>query len=146
MQQGKVDIDLTLQYLASSENVSSNNVASESVDHVIRLVADVFHLCAIEKTAVSVQLNILLSPELSCSIMWFLNKWSTHYLLPIDYWYDKISIVFMQAFGRNTSGALWAINFLLDKIEFNINAFKSEPAVMEETIKLLITLVKSEQQ
>ncbi|CAK9828307.1 Xpo4 [Anthophora retusa] len=109
VQQGKVDIDLTLQFLASAENVSSDIVVTESIDHVIRLIANVFRLCAIEKAAISVQLDSILSPELS-------------------------------SFGENTCGASWAMNFLLEKIEYNINAFKSEPALMNETIQLLTSL------
>lgn len=142
VQQGKVDMNLTLQFLASSENISSPiDISIESVDHVIRLVASIFRLCAIEKTAMSVLSNSILSPELSCTIIWFLNKWSLHYLLSIEYHYLEISLTFLHTFGDNTPGALWAMNFLLEKIEFNINAFKSEPAVMDETIKLLISLV-----
>ncbi|CAD1472640.1 unnamed protein product, partial [Heterotrigona itama] len=142
VQQGKVDMNFTLQFLASSENISSSiDIATESVDHVIRLVASIFRLCVIEKAAMSVLLDNILSPELSCTIIWFLHKWSSHYLLSIEYHYSEISLTFLHTFGENTAGAVWAINFLLEKIEFNINAFKSEPAVMEETIKLLISLV-----
>ncbi|KAF3420096.1 hypothetical protein E2986_07329 [Frieseomelitta varia] len=142
VQQGKVDMNFTLQFLASSENISSSiDIATESVDHVIRLVASIFRLCVIEKAAMSVLLDNILSPELSCTIIWFLHKWSSHYLLSIEYHYSEISLTFLHTFGENTPGATWAINFLLEKIEFNINAFKSEPAVMEETIKLLISLV-----
>ncbi|XP_053997793.1 exportin-4-like [Hylaeus anthracinus] len=142
VQQGKVDLNLTLQFLASSENVSSDiNVATESVDHVIRLVANVFRLCAIEKTAISVRLDSILSPELSCTVMWFLHRWSLHYLLLVEDHYSVISIAFIQAFGEDTPGASWTINFLIEKIVQNINAFKGEPALMKETIKLLIALV-----
>jgi hypothetical protein len=135
-------MNLTLQFLASSENISSSiDVTTESVDHVIRLVASIFRLCAIEKAAMSVLSDNILSPELSCTIIWFLHKWSLHYLLSIEYHYSEISLTFLHTFGDNTPGATWATNFLLEKIEFNVNAFKSEPAVMEETIKLLISLV-----
>ncbi|OAD58633.1 Exportin-4, partial [Eufriesea mexicana] len=144
VQQGKVDINLTLQFLASSENVLSpiGNV-TESVDHVIRLVASIFRLCAIEKAATSVLLDNILSPELSCTITWFLRKWSLQYLLLVEHHYFEISVIFLHTFGENTPGASWAMNFLLEKIEFNINTFKSEPTVMDETMKLLISLVST---
>ncbi|XP_029049144.1 exportin-4-like [Osmia bicornis bicornis] len=144
VRQGKVDLNLTLQFLASSENISTDiNINTESVDHIIRLVADVFRLCAIEKTAISIHLDSILSPELSCTITWFLHKWSLHYLLPPEIHYFKISTTFIQAFGEDTAGASWAVNFLLEKVECNINAFKSEPALMNETINLLLSLVES---
>lgn len=98
-------------------------------------------MCAIEKTAISVHLDSILSPELSCTVMWFLHRWSLHYLLLVENNYSEISIIFIQAFGEDTPGASWTINFLLEKIEHNINAFKGEPALMKETIKLLISLV-----
>ncbi|CAK9814579.1 xpo4 [Anthophora plagiata] len=140
VQQGKVDMDLTLQFLASAENVSSDIIVTESIDHVIRLIANVFRLCAIEKAAISVQLDSILSPELSCTIVWFLHKWSLHYLFPVEDNYTEISYMFLSAFGEHTCGASWAMNFLLEKIEYNINAFKSEPALMNETIQLLTSL------
>ncbi|XP_076634880.1 exportin-4 [Colletes latitarsis] len=143
IQQGKVDVNRSLQFLASSENVSLDiNITIESVDHVIRLVANVFRLCAIEKAAISVRLDSILSPELSCTVMWFLHRWSLYYLLLVENNYSETSIAFIQAFGEDTP-ASWIINFLLEKIEQNINAFKGEPALMKETINLLIALVDS---
>ncbi|KOC60217.1 Exportin-4 [Habropoda laboriosa] len=140
VRQGKVDMDLTLQFLASSENVSSDIMVTESIDHAIRLIANVFRLCAIEKAAISVHLDSILSPELSCTIIWFLHKWSLQYLIPVEGRYAEISYMFLSAFGEHTCGASWAMNFLLEKIEHNINAFKSEPALMDETIQLLTSL------
>ncbi|XP_076291964.1 exportin-4 isoform X2 [Lasioglossum baleicum] len=144
--QGKVDINVTSQLLVASENVSSDlNVAVESVDHVIHFVTDIFRLCAIEKTAISVRLDSILSPVLSCTILWFLNRWANSYLLPRES-YEVPSTTFLEVFGEGSSGATWAINFLLDKIEYSINAFRSEPTIMHETIKLLKSLVVSQKK
>nr|XP_031849996.1 exportin-4-like isoform X2 [Nomia melanderi] len=142
--QGKINVDLTLQLLVASEDVSSDmNVAIESIDHVIHFVTNIFRLCAIEKTAISVGLGSVLSPVLSCTIVWFLQRWSFSYLLPREKDYFEISPTFLEVFGEDSHGALWAINFLLDKIEYNINSFRSEPTIMQETIELLISLVTS---
>ncbi|KZC13861.1 Exportin-4 [Dufourea novaeangliae] len=144
VRQGKVDVHLTTQLLAFSENVSSDiNVAIESVDHVIHFVTDIFRLCAIEKTAISVHLDSILSPVLSCTIMWFLHRWALSYLLPIEKYYSEISTTFLQVFGEDAPGTSWAINMLLERIEYSINTFKSEPALMQETIKLLTSLLNS---
>ncbi|XP_033334978.2 exportin-4 isoform X1 [Megalopta genalis] len=137
---GKIDINLISQFLVASENCSSDvNVAATSVDNVIHVITDIFRLCAIEKTAILVRLDSILSPVLSCTILWFLNRWSLSYLF-------EISIrehTFLDVFQKGSSGASWAINFLLEKIEYSINVFKSEASIMQETIKLLMSLVVS---
>lgn len=56
-----------------------------------RLVASVFRLCEVEKRAVEVKLGHLLSPELGCTIMWFLRRWSLSYLLPVETYYSEVS-------------------------------------------------------
>ncbi|XP_017892623.1 exportin-4-like [Ceratina calcarata] len=150
VQQGKVDMNATSQYLALSEYVSPPmNISIESVDHVIRLIADICRLCSIERTAMSVRLDSILSPELSRTLIWFLHRTSEHYLLPDYELYacsDIKSLAAAQTFSEDTPGACWFIDFLLEKIELNINAFKSEPAVMEETMYLLTSLVKTREK
>ena len=58
-----------------------------------RLVASVFRLCEVEKRAVEVKLGHLLSPEVGCTIMWFLRRWSLSYLLPIETYYSEVSLL-----------------------------------------------------
>ncbi|XP_071566040.1 exportin-4 [Temnothorax nylanderi] len=142
--EGNVDVNRTLEFLVSSQNVQSEiSSPTDSIDRVIRLITGVFRLCTIEKTAISIHLENILSPELSSTIIWFLHRWSEIYLLPTETYYSELSTTLLHAFGEDSPGALWSMNFLLDKIICNINAFKSEPALVDETIKLLISLVNS---
>ncbi|EZA56944.1 Exportin-4 [Ooceraea biroi] len=142
---GQVDVNRTLEFLVSSQNVQLDlNRPICSIDPVIRLIADVFRLCAIEKTLISLKLENILSPELSSTITWFLRRISQSYLLPRERYYAEISTTILQIFGDDTPGASWTMDFLLDKVIYNINAFKSEPTIVQETIKLLISLVESE--
>jgi len=142
--EGNVDVNRTLEFLVSSQNVQSDiSSPSASIDQVIRLVTGIFRLCTIEKTAISIHLENILSPELSSTIIWFLHRWSEIYLIPNEDHYNELSTTLLHAFGDDSPGALWSMNFLLDKIICNINAFKSEPTLIDETIKLLISLVKS---
>lgn len=127
----------------SSQNIQSNISLTDSVDRVIRLITNILRLCAIEKTAISMHLESILSPELSSTIIWFLRRWSQHYLLPKESYYYEISATLLQAFGEDSPTTLWIINLLVDKLICNINAFKSEPALIKETIDLLITLVET---
>jgi len=142
---GNIDLNHTLEFLVFSQNVQSNiSNSTPSIDRVVRLIAGVFRLCTIEKTAISIHLENILSPELSSTIIWFLHRWSEIYLFPIEDYYTELSTTLLHAFGDDTPGAVWSMNFLLDKIICNINAFKSEPALIDETIKLLISLVNSQ--
>ncbi len=54
----------------------------ESSDPVIKLVSTVFRMAEIEKRVIEAGFGILLSPEVSGTIMWFLRRWSLTYLLP----------------------------------------------------------------
>ena len=51
-----------------------------------------------------------------------------------------MSIALCTAFGRDTEGSAWTVNFLLEKILSNLTQLHSEPAVVEDTIKLLVSL------
>ncbi|XP_011701811.1 PREDICTED: exportin-4-like isoform X1 [Wasmannia auropunctata] len=142
--EGNVDVNRTLEFLVSSQNVQADiSSPTASIDRVIRLITSIFRLCTIEKTAISLHLESILSPELTSTIIWFLHRWSEIYLLPTEDYYTELSTTLLHAFGDDSPGASWSMNFLLDKIICNINAFKSEPALIDDTIKLLISLVNS---
>lgn len=60
--------------------------------------------------------------------------------------YYEMSPIFLKCFRGDSLIATWALNFLFEKIEFNINVFKSEPTIMERTIKMLISLTNRSQK
>ena len=62
------------------------------------------------------------------------------YLATQEGYYQEMSIALCTAFGRDTEGAAWTVNFLLEKILSNLTRLHSEPAVVEDTIKLLVSL------
>nr|CAD7456123.1 unnamed protein product [Timema tahoe] len=107
---------------------------------VSRLVAAVFRLCEVERRAVDVNLIHLLSPEVGSTLMWFLRRWSLSYLLPVERLYSEMSMALLTAFGKDTEGALWTMNFLLGKIESNLRSFYCETGLIKDTIQLLIAL------
>ncbi|XP_011307073.1 exportin-4-like [Fopius arisanus] len=146
-QQGRVDVNVSLQLLASlGHNISEIQGAEESADHVIRLTAAVFRLCEIEKTAIGANIADTLSPELSSTIVWFLRRWSLNYLLPypIENYYTQISPTLLQAFGYDSLGAPWLANFFIEKVECNVNTFKGEQNLIKGTMQLLVALVDSQ--
>ena len=110
------------------------------------MAAAVFRLSEIERRAVEAGFKTLLSPEVSCSIMWFLRRWVLTYLAGPENCYSDISHAFLAAFGQNTEGAAWTIGFLLEKIISNLTAMNSEPSVVQDTVKLLVAMVDSKER
>lgn len=136
--------NVTLQLLASPQSdISDVQGAEQSADHVIRLIAAVFRLCEIEKSAIEANYANMLSPELSTSILWFLHRWSLCYFLPVESNYCVISPMILQAFGEENPGAVWCCNFLLEKINYTINTFKGEPALVSETLLILDAIAEN---
>lgn len=137
-------MNVTLQLLAAPQsNLSDVNGAEQSADHVIRLIAAVFRLSETAKIAINYNAAQHLSPELCSTIIWFLHRWSLSYLIPNENNYTELSTTLLQAFGDGTPGAQWTLNFLVEKIECNIKAFKGEPTLIKETMQLLVVLVGS---
>jgi hypothetical protein len=52
-----------------------------------------------------------------------------------------MSMALLAAFGKDTDGATWTVNFLLNKAESNLCSFMSEPGVLKDTVRLFIALV-----
>lgn len=141
---GVFDINTSLRVLGSPSQCITEIPNAENVsDPVIRIISAVFRLCEIEKAAIESKIAHLLSPELSSSIMWFLEKWAEPFLLPLpEYYGHKICQTFQEAFGLNTAGGNWTINFILKKICINVQIFTAEETVLADSIKLFMILVK----
>jgi len=139
-QAGSVDVSKSLEVLASPGQPASEIPGHESSDHVLRMVGAVFRLSEVEKRAVEAGLVSLWSPEIGSTVMWFLRRWSLTYLATQEGYYQEMSIALCTAFGRDTEGAAWTVNFLLEKILSNLTRLHSEPAVVEDSIKLLVSL------
>uniref|UniRef100_A0A182XJT6 Exportin-4 n=1 Tax=Anopheles quadriannulatus TaxID=34691 RepID=A0A182XJT6_ANOQN len=139
---GATDVSNSLKLLASPhQDIQEIANAESNTDPVIRLMAAGFRLCELEKTAIEVRMYQFLSPELSATTMWFLRHWCGTYVMSA---YEPTAThIFANAFGVGTAGALWVINYLLNKICLNAQHLRAEPAVMEETIELLLALQRN---
>uniref|UniRef100_A0A182TAG4 Exportin-4 n=1 Tax=Anopheles maculatus TaxID=74869 RepID=A0A182TAG4_9DIPT len=139
---GATDVTNSLKLLASpNQDIQEIPNAESNVDPVIRLMAAGFRLCELEKTAIEVRMYQFLSPELSATTMWFLRHWCGTYVM--SSYEPAATHIFSNAFGVGTAGALWVINYLLNKICLNAQQLRAEPAVMEETIELLLALQRN---
>ncbi|GLH05441.1 Exportin-4 [Gryllus bimaculatus] len=117
---GHMDINTTLKVLGSpGMQLQEIPGADESSDHIVRLVSAVFRLCEVQNYAMEAKLSRMLSPELCCSM----------------------SMALVSAFGKDSEGATWTMNFLMNTIEQNLQHFSSEPALIKDTVLLLLALV-----
>ncbi|KAK9498372.1 hypothetical protein O3M35_003018 [Rhynocoris fuscipes] len=139
--QQNASIELSLKVLASVTDSLDVPRDIESADHVVRLVASILRLCEVERKAIDAKLRHFLSPEVGGNILWFLRVWSLSYLLPNETYYSEMSMALVSAFGLHSEGAMWTVNYLLMKVEYNLRTFSSEPAITEGSVQLLVSLV-----
>lgn len=135
------DINSSLKLLASpNQDIHEIPNAEINADLVIRLIAAGFRLCELEKSIVEVGMQDFISPELSTSLVWFMRRWSDAYLMPLN---EESGItVFNEAFGEDSPGSMWVINYLLNKICLNAQYLGAEQNVIDETCELFLVLLR----
>jgi hypothetical protein len=93
---GTTDITNSLKILAApNQDISDFPNAEINGDVVIRILASVFRLCELEKGAIEVKMDLLLSPELTSTLMWFLKMFADEYLLPQPEYYDSVTLILL---------------------------------------------------
>ncbi|KAB7501683.1 Exportin-4 [Armadillidium nasatum] len=141
-----VDMEATLNLLANPAQLPGDIPNSCNADPVIRLMSDILRLCETESQALTANLGHLLSPEVSSSLMWFLRRFCLTFLLPNESYYSELSISLTSSFGRDSEGAVWTLNYLLKTVEKNLRLRSSEPALVEDTVNLLVTMADSKER
>ncbi|XP_044262474.1 exportin-4-like [Tribolium madens] len=141
LRQNNSTLESSLTVLASVHQIGNVPTDVDRCDHIIRIVSDILKLCVVENSAAEAKLGHFMSPEVSSTIMWFLKRWCLSYLLPVENYYQEISPVLIGAVGKDTEGAIFVVNFILDKIYSNICHFNSEPILLRDTVDLLTALV-----
>ncbi|MPC64078.1 Exportin-4 [Portunus trituberculatus] len=123
----------------------------------------VMRLCETESQALKANLGHLLSPEVSSSLMWFLRRFCLSYLSPDESFYTEassfcsiplsssslphpLSVALTSAFGRDSEGAAWTLNYLLSVVEQMLRLRSAEPNLVEDTVNLLVTMVDSKER
>ncbi|GFQ78908.1 exportin-4 [Trichonephila clavata] len=144
LQTDNVNVQTTLQVLASPTHRASDIPGAEhTTDPVVRLIAAVFRLCEVEKRAMEANLTHLLSPEVALTVVWFLGRFSVCYLLPNETYYDEMSLILTQAFGKDTEAGLWTLDFVIGKLESNFSLWGSESKLVTETAHILTTVLNN---
>lgn len=94
-EKGKINDDFSLKLLASpSQSVDAFPGIEEFADPLVRLIAAVFRLCEVEKSAAEARMQYSLSPEVGSTVIWFLSRFSVSYLFPNEDHYFKVSSYF----------------------------------------------------
>lgn len=94
-EKGKINDDFSLKLLASpSQSVDAFPGIEEFADPLVRLIAAVFRLCEVEKSAAEARMQYSLSPEVGSTVIWFLSRFSVSYLFPNEDHYFKVSPYF----------------------------------------------------
>lgn len=137
-----VDLQLTLQLLmASAQPFGATSDHQASADKVICLISSILHLCEVETRAMDAKLSFCLSPQVAATAMWALTRWAAAYLLPNENYYAQMSETFSSAFGQDSDSGRWIVDFLLQKIAFNLQIWNGEPQVMADSLQLFVTMV-----
>lgn len=89
---GESSLEATLRCMADVMKVGVVAV-DEKCDAVLRVVCAVLRLCEMEKSAAHVKLGQFMSPELGCTMMWFLRRFCLSYVLPVEMFYEEVGLV-----------------------------------------------------
>lgn len=138
---GDADLESTLKTMASVRNPGVNIDCLDKCDQAIRIFSDVLCLCTMEKQANENNLGAFMSPEVGCTLMWFLKRWCLSYLLPTETYYNEFSPTLIGALGKDTDGATFVTNFLLEKIQSNMFYCKDEAVLLRDTVDTFTEIV-----
>lgn len=95
---GKSDLDSTLKVMANVQQHGVRLECENMCDDVIRIFCDVLKISSVEILAAEVKLGHFMSPEVTCSVMWFLKRFCLAYLLPNEVLYQEVSYLFRLLF------------------------------------------------
>lgn len=140
---GSYDLTTSLKVLAAPEqSIEQTEGAGTLCDGVVRLVTAIFRLCEMENKVITFNMKDFLSPEVMSNVCWFIKCWSESYLFMDTDLYTNLSPILSNAFGLDTPGGNWILNFILDKVCINVKHFSSETTVIKDTVALFVSIVK----
>ncbi|XP_037079811.1 exportin-4-like [Pollicipes pollicipes] len=118
----------------------------DKVDPIVRLVACGVRILKILQTAAQSNLSDVISPEVTCTTLWFMQRVTLTYLMPNENYYNLLSASLLSAFGTDSESSLWIVGFLLSAVRQMLTTMASEPDVVSETVQLLDTLCESKER
>ena len=58
----------------------------------------------------------------------------------------QLTLALTSAFGRDSQGATWTLNYLLKTVELTLRTRSSEPFLIGDTVDLLVSLADSKER
>lgn len=145
---GKVNIETSLKVLASPNEDCIGQIpnAENLCDPIIRIISAVLRLAEVENKTIEYKMSLCLSTEVTTDIIWLINFWSESYLFMSTEYYTTMSETLKTAFGADTPGGKWMLDYILNKICINVQNFSTENNIVQKSVGLFVSLVKSKQK
>ncbi|EDO28766.1 predicted protein [Nematostella vectensis] len=139
----RTDVTATLDFMFGSQSgaLGCSSMDKSRVDPVVKLVTCVCCLASAGNKAIASNMAHFLSPQVAGTVVWFLRNFTRSYLFPDERDSVELSASLSSIFGKDSTGGKWMIGFLLDTVRANLTYWASEPALAEDTVLLLLSLV-----
>ncbi|KAG5668925.1 hypothetical protein PVAND_016835 [Polypedilum vanderplanki] len=144
-QEHKIDSQSTLTTLQSSVQLQ---LPQDKCDPTVRIFANILRLCEMENRAIESGFGATWSPLLSSTIMWFIGQYLNIYILIDATYYNPLAPVFAELFtiGSALPANAWCMNFILNKVAWNMHKYHHDVDVVEESIRLFLDIVNVRNQ
>lgn len=145
-QKSSIDEKLTLRMLGSPHSYDQlvTTPGTPVVDLSIRVVAVMLRLCHISLEAANGNMLHRLSPEILSDLIYFLAHWAKTYIFFDESYYDEISPIFSAAYGRDSSGARWCVDYVISFVCSVLQLWSAEASLLTSAADLLMVLVKKD--
>lgn len=145
--EGAIDSQASLAYLQTSVNLQTS-VDPSKCDPAIRIFADVLRCCEMENRAIESGFCTIWSPLVSSLIIWFIGAFTNSYLYLDATYYMPISPVYSDLLvpSNLNDPSSWAMEYILQKVAFNMYKYTHEIEVVDESIKLFLEIVNVRNQ
>lgn len=144
-QEHKIDSQSTLNTLHGSVQLQQ---PLEKCDPAVRILANVLRLCEMENRAIEGGFGATWSPLLSSTIMWFIGMYTSSYILIDAMYYNPLAPIYQEMFvaGSVVPASSWCMNYIINKVAWNLHKYHHDVDVVEESIRLFLDIVNVRNQ
>lgn len=146
-QEGKIDSQTSLATLQASVQLQPPQEPSKC-DPSIRILADILRLCEMENRAIESGFGATWSPLVSSTIMWFLGMFVNSYIYIDATYYNPLASIYseMVMVGAPLNASAWCMNYIINKVAWNMHKYHHDVDVVEESIHLFLDIVNVRNQ
>jgi hypothetical protein len=146
-QEGKSDSQTSMATLQASVQLQPPQDPSKC-DPTVRILANILRLCEMENRAIEGGFGSTWSPLVSSTIMWFLGMYTNSYIYIDGTYYNPLAPTYsdMFAVGSPMPASSWCMNFIINKVAWNMHKYHHDVDVVEESIRLFLDIVNVRNQ